>query len=125
MASVIQDFRYAFRLLLKSPGFTVVAVLTLGAGIGANVTVFSVLNAVLVRSLPLPQPQQLVRLYSEWEPAWPVSAVSAPHFLDWQERNTTLSSPAAFRVRGITFQQTDRAERIMAGFVAGKHFPMF
>jgi putative ABC transport system permease protein len=53
MASVVKDLRYVLRLLLKSPGFTVVAVLTLGAGIGANVTVFSVLHAVLVRSLPL------------------------------------------------------------------------
>jgi FtsX-like permease family len=88
MVSVVQDFRYAIRLLLKSPGFTVVAVLTLGAGIGANVTVFSVLHAVLVRSLPLPKPQQLAR--SEWEPAWPFSAVSAPDFSDWRERNTTF-----------------------------------
>src|SRR3981081_2870855 len=92
MASVLQDFRYALRILLKSPGFTVVAVLTLGAGIGANVTVFSVLHAVLVRSLPLQQPQELVRLYSEWEPAWPFSAVSAPDFLDWRERNTTFAA---------------------------------
>jgi putative ABC transport system permease protein len=88
MPSLLQDFRYAWRLLLKSPGFTVLAVLTLGLGIGANVTVFSVLNSVMVRSLPLPQPEQLVRLYSDWEPALPESYVSAPDFLDWRERNT-------------------------------------
>jgi putative ABC transport system permease protein len=91
MATVFQDFRYALRLLVKSPGFTILAVLTLGVGIGANVTVFSVLNVFLLRSLPLPHRQQLVRLYSEWEPAWPYSAVSAPDFLDCRARNTTFS----------------------------------
>lgn len=124
MASVVKDLRYALRLLLKSPGFTVVAVLTLGAGIGANVTVFSVLHAVLVRSLPLPQPQQLVRLYSEWEPAWPFSAVSAPDFLDWRERNTTFTGLAACRIRSITLQQIDQAERITAAAVSANYFQL-
>src|SRR5258708_11306898 len=117
MASVIQDFRYAFRLLLKSPGFTVVAVLTLGAGIGANVTVFSIVNAVLVRSLPLPQSQQLVRLYSEWEPAWPYSEISAPDFLDWRERNTPFFCLPACRRRHIPLLRSVRSEPVTGATV--------
>ena len=96
---MLQDLRHAVRLLLKSPGFTVMAVLTLGIGIGANVTVFSIVEAVLIRSLPVPNPAQLVRLYSEWEPAWPYSLASAPDFLDWRERNTVFQNLAACRVK--------------------------
>ncbi len=124
MPSLIQDFRYALRLLLKSPGFAVLAVVTLGIGIGANVTVFSVLNAILVRSLPLPQPQQLVRVYSEWEPAWPCSNVSAPDFLDWRDRNTMFAGLAACRIREITLQQSDRAERITTAAVSANYFQL-
>jgi putative ABC transport system permease protein len=124
MPSLIQDFRYALRLLLKSPGFAVLAVVTLGVGIGANVTVFSVLNAILVRSLPLPQPQQLVRVYSEWEPAWPCSNVSAPDFLDWRDRNTMFAGLAACRIREITLQRSDRAERITTAAVSANYFQL-
>ncbi len=124
MPSILQDFRYAFRLLLKSPGFTTIAVLTLGVGIGANVTVFSVLNAVLVRSLPLPQPGQLVRLYSEWEPAWPYSAVSAPDFLDWRERSTMFTGIAGCRVRNVTLQGNEGPKRITAAAVSANYFQL-
>jgi putative ABC transport system permease protein len=124
MSSLLQDFRYALRLLLKSPGFTVLAVLTLSVGIGANVTVFSVLNAVLVRSLPLPQPEQLVRLYSEWEPALPHSYVSAPDFLDWRERNTMFAGLAGCRIKEVGLQQNDGAEKITAAAVSANYFQL-
>lgn len=122
MPSVLNDFRYAFRRLLKSPGFTLLAVLTLGLGIGANVAVFSVINCVLIRSLPLPQPERLIRLYSDWEPAWPYSNVSSPDFLDWRERNTTLVELAGCRTRSITLQQRNGAERISAAAVSANYF---
>jgi putative ABC transport system permease protein len=124
MPSLLQDFRYALRLLLKSPGFTVLAVLTLGLGIGANVTVFSVLNSVMVRSLPLPKPEQLVRLYSDWEPALPNSYVSAPDFLDWRERNTLFAGLAVCRIKDVGLQRSDGAEKITLAAVSANYFQL-
>jgi putative ABC transport system permease protein len=124
MSSILQDFRYALRLLLKSPGFTVLAVLTLGLGIGANVTVFSVLNSVMVRSLPLPKPEQLVRLYSDWEPALPNSYVSAPDFLDWRERNTLFAGLAGCRIKDVGLQRSDGAEKITLAAVSANYFQL-
>ena len=133
MVSLVQDFRYAFRRLCKSSGFTVLAMLTLGIGIGANVTVFSVINSVLIRSLPLPQPERLIRMYSAWEPTGPSrdssmrspnSPVCPPDFLDWRERNTVFAELAGCRTRSITLQQRDGAERISAAAVSANYFKM-
>jgi putative ABC transport system permease protein len=121
---MITELRHAFRLLLKSPGFTVMAVLTLGIGIGANVTVFSIVETVLIRSLPVPNPAQLVRLYSEWEPAWPYSFASAPDFLDWKERNTVFQSLAACRVKDISLQGASGAQKITVAAVSPNYFQL-
>jgi putative ABC transport system permease protein len=114
--------RYSLRSLRNSPAFTLLAVLTLAIGIGANVTIFSVINAVLVRSLPIPQPDQVMRVWSTWEPNWPLSNVSAPDFLDWRERNTVFSELGAYRDRGIALQTKGGAERIEAATVSANYF---
>jgi putative ABC transport system permease protein len=121
---MLQDLRRAVRLLLKSPGFTTMAIVTLGIGIGANVTVFSIVEAVLIRSLPLSQPAELVRLYSEWEPAWPYSQVSAPDFLDWREQSAIFQSLAACRPKDISLQRSSGAQRIKVAAVSANYFQL-
>ena len=119
---MLHDLRYAFRLLLRSPGFTLFALLALGVGIGANVMVFSVLDAVLLRGLPVPQPERLVRIYEEWEPLWPYSTASAPNYLDWQKRNHAFSDMAASRVRDLTLAAGAAPERVKVASVSPNYF---
>ncbi|MGC1638803.1 MAG: hypothetical protein WA744_25330, partial [Candidatus Acidiferrales bacterium] len=96
MATLMQDLKYAVRMLARNRGFTIVAVLTLVLGIGANTALFSVANAVLLEPLPFPAPQQLVALY-ESRVQFVRASISYPNFLDWQRENHTFSSLAAFR----------------------------
>ena len=93
MDTLRQDLRYAFRRLLKSPGFASVALLTLSLGIGANSAIFSVINRVLLEPLPYAEPERLVALYhvSEGER----SAMSGPNFTDLRKLSQTLSDAAA------------------------------
>ncbi|WP_321475250.1 ABC transporter permease [uncultured Paludibaculum sp.] len=90
MQTLLQDLRYAFRTLLKSRGFAVTAALTLAAGIGANTAIFSIMDAVLLRPLPYPNPDRLVRLY-ETEAAPGKYPFTGPDFLDWKTQNSTFS----------------------------------
>ena len=91
----VRDFRHALRMLLRNPGFTVVAVLTLALGIGANTAIFSVINSVLLRPLPYHDPGSLVMVWeSNSQHPNPHNTVSPPNFLDWQSRNTVFSSMA-------------------------------
>ena len=91
---MVHDFRHAFRMLLKSPGFTAISVLTLAVGIGADTAIFSVVNGVLLRPLPYANPDRIVRIW-EQTGRGPRVAVSFPNFLDWREQTTGFAAMAA------------------------------
>jgi hypothetical protein len=87
--TLMQDLRFSFRVLLKSPGFTIVAVLTLALAIGANAVVFSVLNALILRPLDVPQPESLYTI-EHWRDM-PL-APSYPDYLDLRDHNRSFES---------------------------------
>ena len=120
---LLQDLRYGLRMLVKSPGFAAVAILTLSLAIGANTALFSVVNAVLLNPLPYPHPEQLVALH-ESKPNFATGSISYPNFLDWQKNNSTFSSMAV--ARGYTFNLTGRgeAQQLRARFITSDLFSM-
>ncbi len=94
---VLQDLRYALRVLRKAPAFTFVAVLTLAIGIGANTAMFSIVQAVLLRPLPFHEPDRLVRIF-ETNPLkhWTRTVAAPANFADWQRRNSVFTDMAAY-----------------------------
>jgi predicted permease len=109
---VLPDFRYALRALRKSPGFTLVAVLTLAFGIGADTLMFSVVNAVLVRPLPYARPDRLVHVW-ETQTSQPSDRerASYPNFLDWRREQAVFAALEGYDETNVTVTGRDGAER--------------
>src|SRR6187549_3268646 len=100
---MLSDIRYGLRQLLKNPGFTIIAVLTLALGIGANTAIFSVVNALLLRPLPYQESDRLVQL-AEKNREGRRSTVAYPNFEDWRVRAQSFEAMAS--VRGQAFNLT-------------------
>jgi hypothetical protein len=102
MNTIWLDMRYGLRMLAKKPGFTTVAVLTLALGIGANTAIFSVVNAVLLRPLPYPEPSRLVALWeSNQERPELRNAISYPNFFDWRSQNQSFERMASYYTNDV------------------------
>jgi putative ABC transport system permease protein len=97
---MLSDFKYALRMLAKSPGFTAIAALTLALGIGANSAIFSVIDAVLLRPLPFPTPGELVAVWSKVSGSSERESDSYPDYADFRDQGQTLDSLAAFAEAG-------------------------
>ena len=122
---VLQDLKYAVRGLLKRPGFTTVAVLTLGLGIGANAAIFSAVHAVLLRPLPYPAPEQLVRVYkASLLASTPYGGTTTPpDFTDWRDGSRTFSELGAYVGSGATLTGEGDPVQLSAAAVTGGFFP--
>ncbi len=117
----MQDVRYGMRMLLKSPGFTFVALLTLTLGIGANTALFSVVNAVLLSPLAYPEPEKLVTLHMS-KPNFETGAIPFPNFRDWQAQNHTFSGMALSRGNSVTLIGAGEAEYTPINFITSDFF---
>jgi putative ABC transport system permease protein len=120
MTALMQDLKYSLRTLAKSPAFTLVAILTLALGIGANTAIFSIVNAVLLRPLPFKNPSQLVVLRETYKIVGNVS-VSYPNFLDWRRRAHSFSAMAAIETRGFNLSGVAQPENI-GGYAVSPNF---
>jgi putative ABC transport system permease protein len=125
MNALIQDLRYGARMLIKKPGFTLIAVLTLALGIGANTTIFSVVNSVLLRPLPYRNPEQLAMVWGKM-PAHVSGNVgaSAPEFAEYRDQNLVFSSIAAYTSSSFSLTGAGEPERIVGTFVSAGLFPL-
>ncbi len=125
MKDLLLDIRYALRVLWKSPAFTVVALVTLMLGIGANVVVFGVVNAVLLRPLDVSDPKNLYQLRLGSWTNWKLLTTSYPAFEDYQRRNTTFSAIAGFDGYCSATLHSDNIARSVSGYaVTGNYFDM-
>lgn len=125
MESLIKDIRYGIRSLLKRPGFTAIAVATLALGIGANTAIFSVVNAVLLRTLPFANPDQLVMI---WEDAsfagFPRNTPAPANYVDVKNQNTVFQDVAAMDRRTFNLTGDGEPEKVEANGVTANFFPL-
>src|ERR1051325_9248034 len=118
-----QDLRYGARMLWKSRGFTLIAVITLALGIGANTAIFTVVNAVLLRSLPFDHAEQLVRIGSaNHQRGIRLGTLSPQDFYDYRDRNTVFESIAAYDGWSPSLTGEGEPERLAAGRVTTDFF---
>jgi predicted permease len=124
MSGLLQDVRYALRQLRKSPGFTMVAVLTLALGIGANTAIFSVIDAVLLRPLPFHDPGRLVVVKTTEPGRRDDIGVSYPAFLDWRSRNHVFDALSAYRTDDFTLTGRDEVVHVTGAVVSSNTFSL-
>ena len=124
MDSVIKDIRYGARMLVRKPAFTIIAVLTLSLGIAASTATFTVVDAVLLRKLPVADPDRVVVVHNQLPKInLPRTSVSAPQFVDYSRQTGAFTSTAAFATRNFNLTGVAMPERLQAGRVTASFFP--
>ncbi|HJQ25164.1 MAG TPA: ABC transporter permease [Blastocatellia bacterium] len=125
METLLQDLRYGLRMLVKNPGFSVIAIIALALGIGANTAIFSVVNTVLLRPLPFAEPERLVNVW-ETRPERGVKQMTAsyPNFADWRDQNDVFERIAAYDGQPFTMTGDDNPVRLVGAVVSADLFPL-
>jgi putative ABC transport system permease protein len=118
------DIRFAFRAIRRSPGFTLVAVLTLALGIGANTAIFSFVDAVLLKPLSYPHPEEIMQVW-EKPPVYDRNGVSTMNYLDWKNQSTVFSAMAAQTWGSMTLTSADVPVQLRGTRVAVPYFDIF
>jgi putative ABC transport system permease protein len=121
METLFQDIRYGVRVLLKGRAVTAIAVLALTLGIGATTAIFSVINAILIKPLPYPDPDRIVRIY-ERSPQFDQMSISYPNFLDWQQQSQVFEEMSVFRYQGFNITGQQGPERIQGRLISASFF---
>ena len=128
MGNLAQDLKHGFRTLLRSPGFTSVAVIVLALGIGANTAIFSVVNAVLLQPLPFPDPARLVQIWhvppAKSFPGFTRFSVSAANYADWAAQNRFFEQTAIYAFSAANLTGRDRPEAVRMARVSAGFFPL-
>src|SRR5258708_35574250 len=126
MKNLLQDIRYGIRTLAKNPSFAIVAVLTLALGIGANTAIFSVVENLLLRPLPYPEPERLVEIANTYLPQVPKGGLSPGDYLDWRKQNTSFSEMGAYAwvVQGVNLTGESEPQRMKAAYADSGVFQM-
>src|SRR5437763_14688819 len=124
MQTIIQDMRYGLRMLRKRPGFTFVAIITLALGIGANTAIFSVVDAVLLRSLPYSQAERLTFLWSTMiGQGVPTSGRAMPDYREWRDRSDTLEGLGGFYYGDFNLSSSgNEPERVQGAYITANLF---
>jgi predicted permease len=120
--TLLSDLRYGAKMLWKSKGVTIIAVISLAVGIGANSAIFSLVNAILLRPRPVSHPEQLVELFVSEGKQQPYASTSYPSYVDLRDHNDVLSGLAAYGIRQFNFGDANNVEQIWGEAVSGNYF---
>src|SRR5262249_7873233 len=128
METLFQDIRYGIRMLAKSPAFAIVAILSLALGVGANTTIFTLVNAVFFKPMPVAEPSQLMAVFGTDEKNTgnflDFMPVSYPNFCDYRDQNHVFSGTASFTGVGMSLSGTGEPEQIGGMMVTGNYFDL-
>jgi len=122
MQTFLQDLRFGARMLLKTPSFTLIAALTLALGVGANTAIFSVVNAVLIRPLPYPEPDRLVFIYNYTTSFYPKMGLMDAEFLRLRDQERSLENVSLYTSTTYTLTGMGEPERVSSGTASGDFF---
>jgi len=122
MQTLWQDLRYGARMLVKNPGFTLIAVVTLALGVGANSVIFSLVNSLLLRPLPVEKPERLAAVYTSDFSSTQYGASSYPDYVDFRDRNQVFSGMVAFTITPFSLNVDGTNERAFGEVVSGNYF---